>query len=85
MYGNIYRVGGIHITDVKYYVKDAMKVKSHDYKSSGYPFVSSEDDSFVILKKDLLGSMFPTPSSCESIVMPPIEEVNSARSNPLWF
>jgi hypothetical protein len=66
MYGNIYRVGGIHITDVKYYVRDAMKVKSHDYKSSSYPFVSSEDDSFKVLKRELLNNMFPNPSRYEA-------------------
>jgi hypothetical protein len=65
MYGNIYKVGGLYITDVKYYVRDAMKVKSHDYKSGLYPFVSSEDDSFQTLKKDLLNEMFSEPSSCE--------------------
>jgi hypothetical protein len=66
MYGNIYRVGGIHITDVKYYVRDAMKVKSHDYKSSSYPFVSSEDDSFKVLKRELLNNMFPNQSRYEA-------------------
>ena len=85
MYGNVYKVGGIHITDVKYYVKDAMKVKSHDYKSSSYPFVSSEDESFVVLKKDILNSMFPTPSSCELPTTPSVEEIKKARSAPAWF
>ena len=66
MYGNIYKVGGLYITDVKYYVRDAMKVKSHDYRSSLYPFVSSEDDSFKVLKRDLLNKMFPEPSRCEA-------------------
>ena len=76
MYGNVYKVGGIYITDVKYYVKDAMRVKSHDYGSSSYPFVSSEDDSFAILKRDLLRDMFPTPSSCES---------QETRSPSSWY
>jgi hypothetical protein len=66
MYGNIYRVGGLYITDVKYYVRDAMKVKSHDYRSSLYPFVSSEDDSFKVLKRELLNNMFPNPSRVEA-------------------
>jgi len=65
MYGNIFKVRGTHITDVKYYAKDAMAAKSYNYKSNIYPYVSSDDESFNVLYRDLLKKMFNTASKYE--------------------
>lgn len=65
MYGNVYKIKGVHITDVKVYSSDAMKIKSYDYTSNIYPYVSSDDDSFATLYKTVLKEMFPKKSPYE--------------------
>jgi hypothetical protein len=64
-YGNIYNVRGKHITDVKVYSADAMMVKSYDHKENLYPYLSSDDGSFVYLYRNMLKDMFPEPSQYE--------------------
>jgi hypothetical protein len=67
-YGNTYNIRGQHITDVKVYSGDAMIVKSYDYKENLYPYLSSDDVSFIHLHRNVFKNMFPEPSQYEKII-----------------
>jgi hypothetical protein len=67
-YGNMYNVDGQVITDVKVYVYDKMLPKSYNWKTSLYPYLSSDDDSFKIIHEHVLKEMFPDPSPHEKRV-----------------
>ncbi len=64
LYGNLLQIASETITDVKRYSPSSyMNILS--YNKTEYPFISSDDKSFNQLKEELLGQMFPEPSSYE--------------------
>jgi hypothetical protein len=66
LYGNTYLKPGETVNDVKVYNSHHAVDKSYDYKNGDLPFLSSEDSSFSMLKKDLLREMFPDPCKLEN-------------------
>ena len=64
LYGNIYQIASETITDVKRYASDS-KMSSLSYKEIKYPFISTEDRSFDMVKREILGDMFPEPTKHE--------------------
>ena len=58
MYGNIYEVGGTEIKDVKIYYRDRFAKISHNYLESNLPFISTDDESFLTIEKNLLKEKF---------------------------
>lgn len=65
LYGNYYKVGGEQIRDVKVYDDKGYKPDPYDFTRLIYPFLSSNDDSFDLLKRKLLHKMFPQKSKLE--------------------
>ena len=65
-YGNRYGVGGKTIKDVKVYASRPLSLKSYDYMSMEYDYISSDDESFKIILDTLLLDMFPDASEHES-------------------
>lgn len=61
-YGNIAKIGGEKINDVKIYGKE--KIKNNDIFKKD--FISTEDNSFIYLKTALLEKTFTTPSRFEN-------------------
>lgn len=55
----------IIIEDVKVYPQGRYEFKTYDYLSFKYPFFSTQDDSFEMVKENLLNNMFPNPSKYE--------------------
>ena len=64
LYGNIYQIASETITDVKRYASDS-NMSALSCKEIKYPFISTEDRSFDVVKKEILGDMFIEPSSYE--------------------
>jgi hypothetical protein len=64
-YGNLYGVGGKTIKDVKVYASKPLSLKSYDYMSMEYDYISSDDDSFKVILDTLLLEMFPDTSEYE--------------------
>ncbi len=64
IYGNIYNITSAKMRDVKLYHK-ASSMSDLSYLGNEYPFISSEDKSFDLLKETLLADMFPEPSKYE--------------------
>lgn len=64
LYGNIHQIASETITDVKRYASDSY-MNPLSYTSNEYPFISTEDRSFDIVKEEILGEMFPEPSKYE--------------------
>ena len=64
LYGNIYQIASDTITDVKVYASDS-NMSALSYKEINYPFISTEDKSFDLVKKEILGDMFPEPTKYE--------------------
>lgn len=66
-YGNLYRVGGRTRRDVKIYQSELTtnRLELADLKNSA--FLSSEDNSFIILLDKIFKNKFPTPSPFEKI------------------
>ena len=65
LYGNIYQIASETITDVKRYASDSY-MSQLSYTLNEYPFISTEDKSFNVVKEQVLGDMFPKPSKYES-------------------
>lgn len=65
MYGNIFKVGGTQVEDVKVYENGPFWAKSYDYKQNASPFLSSNDISFESLYVDLLKDRFNRKTECE--------------------
>ena len=65
MYGNLYNVGGSQIEDVKVYAKSSKK-KSFDWKNNLDTYLSSQDETFELLKVKLLKDVFPDKTIYES-------------------
>lgn len=64
LYGNIYQIASETITDVKRYASGS-DMAQLSYNKNEYPFISTEDKSFNIVKEEILGDMFPEPSRYE--------------------
>jgi hypothetical protein len=64
LYGNLLQIASETITDVKRY-DSASSMSSLSYTENKYPFISSEDKSFALLRDTILADMFPTPSKYE--------------------
>lgn len=62
-YGNLAKVGGTKIKDVKVYNRN--KEMSYDYVNGDLPFISTLDQSFERVYQDILKEMFIKPSSYE--------------------
>jgi hypothetical protein len=65
-YGNTYGVGGIEIDDVKVYGKGSLVKKSYDINVLKYDYLSSNDDSFAIVKEKVLDVNFPKATVYEA-------------------
>jgi hypothetical protein len=66
IYGNLFEVGGIEITDVKVYAESS-PFYSNSYKvdTLKYDYLSSNDDSFETVKEKVLEKRFPDKSAYE--------------------
>jgi hypothetical protein len=66
LYGNIYEVGGTDREDVKVYVNSNLNPKSYNISNLKYPYLSSEDKSFMTVYKAVLKNMFKSKSPYEA-------------------
>jgi hypothetical protein len=64
-YGNLFNIGGTQMNDVKVYIDIRTKELKYDYLNSKYPFLSTEDKSFPIVRDNLLLNLFPNKSEFE--------------------
>lgn len=55
-----------YTSDVKFYNKEKMKFKEYDPRTGNSPFFSTDDDSFELIKNELLANLFPEPSKYEA-------------------
>jgi hypothetical protein len=65
MYGNLYNVGGKQMNDVKVY-SNTSKKKNFDWKNNLNTYLSSQDESFELLKAKLLNVKFPDKTMYEA-------------------
>lgn len=65
-YGNLHEVGGEEMSDVKVYGPGPMSSGSYKYDTLIHDYISSNDDSFENVLKEVLLEMFPEPSMFES-------------------
>jgi hypothetical protein len=65
LYGNLFRVGGERIDDVKVHTKPRSGIPVHDYVVSDFPFMSTADRTFWQTRK-YLKQLFPEPSRFEA-------------------
>jgi len=65
-YGNTYGVGGREIDDVKVYSTGSLVKKSYDINVLKYDYLSSNDDSFALLKEKVLEVNFPEATIYEA-------------------
>jgi hypothetical protein len=67
VYGNVFDVGGIKMKDVKVYEKKSKFYKnSYDINNLKYDYLSSNDDSFEMIKSLILEKRFPHKTVYES-------------------
>ena len=67
MYGNINNIDGQQVEeDVKVYLHSPLAQKSYDIFNLKYPYLSSDDNSFEYVKKEILLDRFNKPSKYES-------------------
>lgn len=66
IYGNINQIESTYMDeDVKYYIDGPLAQKGYDYTTKKFPYLSSNDNSFDVLHKNILKDMFPDPSPYE--------------------
>lgn len=65
-YGNLFSVGGTEMSDVKVYGSGPLKLKSYDINNLKYDYLSTNDDSFEMIKEALLKDLFPHATMYES-------------------
>lgn len=65
MYGNIFKVGGEQIKDVKVYEEGPFWANSYDYKNGESAFISSNDNSFKVLYFNLIKELLNNKTECE--------------------
>jgi hypothetical protein len=68
MYGNTYNVGGTQMVDVKVHNPGPLESRSYDYINNDTTYLSSDDESFLTLRKNIFEVMFPMPSSYELVL-----------------
>jgi hypothetical protein len=56
----------VTIKDVKVYEKESYSFKNYDFMSFEYPFFSTNDDSFELVREKLLNDMFASSSKYEA-------------------
>lgn len=68
LYGNVHKIGGRQIEDVKVHPKrqSPHAPEPFDYMNNETPFLSTADTMFHTVKKNLLGKVFTQPSKYES-------------------
>jgi len=68
IYGNVHKVGGREIQDVKVHPKRRKPhaLEPFDYLNNPTPFLSTDDRAFESVKTNLLGKVFTKPSKYES-------------------
>ena len=64
-YGNIFKVGGSKMSDVKVYTNGDLLSKSYDFTKLKSNYISTDDSSFEMVKEALLKDLFPEPSIYE--------------------
>lgn len=64
-YGNTFDVGGIEIDDVKVYSFGALTKKSYDINNLKYDYLSSNNDSFEMIKDKILNINFADKTAYE--------------------
>jgi hypothetical protein len=66
VYGNIFNIGGLKISDVKIYNSfNKLSDRSYDIKNNDPTFISCEDKSFAKLHRAVLREMFPNKTIYE--------------------
>jgi hypothetical protein len=66
VYGNTFNVGGIKVKDVKVYdINSKFYSNGYDINNLEYDYLSSNDDSFEIVKEKVLENRFPDKSAYE--------------------
>lgn len=66
MYGNLYNVGGKQIEDVKVYPRTSYFYGKFNWEKNLDKFISSQDESFLELKTNLLDTKFPKKTIYEN-------------------
>jgi hypothetical protein len=67
VYGNTFKVGGIKVRDVKVYdINNKFYSNGYDINNLEYDYLSSNDDSFEIVKEKVLNKRFNTKSIYEA-------------------
>lgn len=66
-YGNTFSVGGEEIVDVKVYCSGGLVSKSYDLNNLKYDYLSSNDDSFELIRDNILLKHFNEPSIYEKV------------------
>lgn len=64
-YGNLFKVGGSAMSDVKVYTSGPLKFKTYDIANIKYNYLSTNDDSFEMVKEALLKDLFPNATVYE--------------------
>jgi hypothetical protein len=67
IYGNLNKIGGTKIDDVKVYSDKDVEKTIYDYRKSKAPFLSSKDNTFPRLKP-MLQELYPNRSKYEAKV-----------------
>jgi hypothetical protein len=65
-YGNMFKVKGTKMVDVKVYSNGSSEIGGYDYKLGIYPFLSTDDASFEGVRLNYLMKKFPHPTIYES-------------------
>lgn len=66
-YGNLFNVGGIKMTDVKVYDESSVFYpNSYKLENLKYDYLSSNDDSFEMIKETILDDLFPNKTDYEA-------------------
>jgi hypothetical protein len=67
VYGNTFKVGGIKVRDVKVYdINNKFYSNGYDINNLEYDYLSSNDDSFEMVKEKVLNKRFNTKSIYEA-------------------
>jgi hypothetical protein len=66
MYGNIFKVGGSEMVDVKVYTEGPLVAKSYEIKNKQHRYLSSTDSSFQMLYSIILKDLFKSKSIYEN-------------------
>lgn len=64
-YGNMFTYDSVETQDVKIYRPGALDPNKYDYKNKDFPFISTEDRSFMYVRDKMLLTRFSKPSQYE--------------------